>query len=63
MSTIKEKLKYRHEVVDRQLSHVHHNSVTRAYDRAQWLDERKEMMQAWSDYIDQLRGKISPEKS
>ncbi|MBK9562499.1 MAG: integrase arm-type DNA-binding domain-containing protein [Micavibrio sp.] len=63
MSTIKEKLKYRHEVVDRQLSHVHHNSVTRAYDRAQWLDERKEMMQAWSDYIDQLRGKTLPEKS
>ncbi len=63
MSTIKEKLKYRHEVVDRQLSHVHHNSVTRAYDRAQWLDERKEMMQAWSNYIDQLRGKILPEES
>lgn len=54
MTTIKEKLKYRHEIVDRQLAHVHHNSVTRAYDRAEWLDDRKEMMQGWADYIDQL---------
>lgn len=57
MSAIKEKLGYRHEVVDRQLAHVHHNSVTRAYDRAQWIDERTVMMQDWADYIDSLRPK------
>lgn len=53
MSTIKEKLGYRHEVVDRQLAHAPANKVDRAYDRAKFLDERKQMMQDWSDYIDQ----------
>lgn len=52
MSTIKEKLGYRHEVVDRQLSHAHKSMVDRAYDRAKYLDERKVMMQEWADYLD-----------
>jgi integrase len=52
MSTIKEKLGYRHEVVDRQLAHAPRNKVDRAYDRAQFLDERKKMMQKWADYLD-----------
>ncbi len=52
MSTIKEKLGYRHEVIDRQLAHAPVSKVDRAYDRAQFLDERKVMMQKWSDYVD-----------
>jgi len=54
MSTIKEKLGYRHEVVDRQLAHVHKDKIARAYDRAEFIDERRVMMQAWADYIDSL---------
>jgi hypothetical protein len=54
MTTIKEKLGYRHEVVDRQLAHAHQSKVDRAYDRAQFLDERAVMMQKWGDYIDGL---------
>jgi integrase len=54
MSTIKEKLGYRHEVVDRQFAHVHTDKVARAYDRAEFIDERRTMMQAWADYIDSL---------
>jgi integrase len=52
MSTIKEKLGYRHEVVDRQLAHAHRNSVDAAYDRAMFLDERRKMMQDWADYLE-----------
>jgi integrase len=52
MSTIKEKLGYRHEVVDRQLAHAPGNQVDKAYDRAKFLDERAKMMQEWADYID-----------
>ncbi|HEX2751695.1 MAG TPA: integrase arm-type DNA-binding domain-containing protein [Alphaproteobacteria bacterium] len=52
MSTIKEKLGYRHEVIDRQLAHGHRSKVTAAYDRAQFLDDRKKMMQDWADYLD-----------
>jgi integrase len=52
MSTLKEKLGYRHEVVDRQLAHAHKSAVDAAYDRAKFLDERKTMMQVWADYLD-----------
>ena len=54
MSTIKEKLGYRHEVVDRQLAHAPGNKVDRAYDRAKFLDERTKMMQQWADYLDAI---------
>lgn len=54
MTTIKEKLGYRHEVIDRQLAHAAQSMVVRAYDRAQFLDERKIMMQEWADYLDSL---------
>jgi integrase len=54
MSTIKERLGYRHEVVDRQLAHAPKDKVASAYDRAQFLAERKKMMQDWADYIDSL---------
>jgi len=52
MSTIKEKLNYRHEVVDRQLAHAPRNKVDAAYDRAKFLDDRKRMMQDWANYLD-----------
>jgi len=54
MTTIKEKLGYRHEVIDRQLAHQPRSKVDRAYDRAQFFDERRVMMQRWADYIDSL---------
>jgi integrase len=57
MSTIKEKLGYRHEVVDRQLAHVQKDKIARAYDRADFIDERRVMMQAWADYIDSVSGR------
>jgi integrase len=52
MSTIKEKLGYRHEVIDRQLAHAPKSGNDAAYDRAAFLDERKKMMQEWADYLD-----------
>jgi len=51
MSSIKEKLGYRHEVVDRQLAHAPANKVDAAYDRAKFLDERRKMMQEWANYL------------
>lgn len=57
MSAIKERLGYRHEVIDRQLAHSHRSQINAAYDRAEFLDERTIMMQSWADLIDQLRGK------
>ena len=63
MSTIKEKLGYRHEVVDRQLAHAPRSKVDRAYDRAQFLDDRKKMMQQWANYLDTIvQTKVTPIK-
>lgn len=53
MSTIMEKLHYRHEVPDAQLAHAKRGDVARAYDRAKFLPERIKMMQEWADYLDQ----------
>lgn len=53
MSAIKERLGYRHEVVDRQLAHVP-GKLDRAYDRARFLEERTKMMQEWADYLDEI---------
>ena len=54
MSTLKEELAYRHEVVDRQLAHAPRDKLERAYDRASYLKERRLMMQAWADHIDAI---------
>lgn len=54
MTTLKEKLGYRHETVDRQLAHAQKDKIASAYDRAQFLDERKVMMQHWADYLDEI---------
>jgi integrase len=54
MTTLKERLNVRHEVIDRQLAHAHRNSVTAAYDRAKFLPQRIQMMQDWADYLDDL---------
>jgi len=55
MTTLKEELGYRHEVIDRQLAHVPGNSVDKAYDRALFLKERIKMMQDYSDYLDKVK--------
>lgn len=48
------------DAIERQLAHVDTNQVRRAYARGEYWDERVQMMQSWSDYLDELRdgGKI-----
>ena len=62
MTTIKEKLGYQHDVVDRQLAHGRRNKVAAAYDRSEFIEDRTRMMQHWADYIDTVasHGKIIP---
>lgn len=62
MGIIKARLGYRHEVVDRQLSHGSNDEYGEAYDREQFIEERKAMMQAYADYIDvvQQGGNVVP---
>lgn len=43
------------DVIELQLAHAERNKVRTAYNRAQRLAERVQMMQAWGDYLDVLR--------
>ena len=42
------------DVIELQLSHVEKNASRAAYNLAEYIDERKEMMQKWSDYLGQI---------
>jgi hypothetical protein len=37
------------------LAHAERDSVRAAYNYAEFLPERRKMMQAWADYLDELR--------
>lgn len=43
------------DIIELQLAHSERNKVRAAYNRAQRLPERREMMQRWADYLDGLR--------
>lgn len=43
------------DAIERQLAHVSGDGVRRVYARGEYWEERIRMMQAWSDYLDQLR--------
>jgi integrase len=47
--------RFNREWIERQLAHAERNQVTAAYNYAEYLPERRKMMQAWADYLDGLR--------
>ena len=50
------------DAIERQLAHAPRDEVRAAYHRAEHLETRKKMMQAWADYLDVLRegaGKVT----
>jgi integrase len=61
-STLLNELGFSPDVIALQLAHQERNEVRAAYNRAQRLDERRKMMQAWADYLDGLRagGNVVP---
>ncbi|AOY93787.1 integrase [Cupriavidus sp. USMAA2-4] len=50
-STALNELGFRPDVIERQLAHVERNKVRAAYNHAQYLPERRQMMQAWADHL------------
>lgn len=50
-----EVLGYRVDMIEHQLAHRVKDPLGRAYNRTSHLPERKEMMQAWADYLDTLK--------
>ena len=54
-STLLNELGHPPDIIELQLAHQERNEVRAAYNRAQRLEERRKMMQAWADYLDGLR--------
>lgn len=43
------------DVIEAQLAHVDRNRIRGIYNRAEYLDKRRHMMQSWADCLDELR--------
>ncbi len=61
-STLLNERGFSKDSIERQLAHGERNAVRAAYNFAEYLPERKKMMQAWADYLDALRegAKVTP---
>ncbi len=57
-STILNEHGFTPDVIERQLAHGERNKVRAAYNHAQYLPERRKMMQWWADYLDGIASKI-----
>jgi len=54
-STILHEQGFHSDMIERQLAHAERNAVKAAYCHAEYLPERRRMMQAWADYLDGLK--------
>lgn len=64
-STILNELGYRPDVIERQLAHAERNKVRASYNQAEYLEERRAMMQQWADMTDDMaksESKVTPIK-
>jgi integrase len=50
-----ERLNYPEHYIEQQLAHAVKDSNGRAYNRTTHLEQRREMLQRWADYLDALR--------
>jgi integrase len=57
-STVLNESGFRVDVIERQLAHGERNKVRAAYNRSQYLAERAEMMQWYSDYLDEVKAEV-----
>ncbi len=61
-STLLNEQGYPPDVIERQLAHVPSNQVRAAYNRAEYLPERRKMMDEWANYLDALRERAKQAK-
>ena len=54
-STLLNEQGYSADVIEKQLAHSPINKIRGIYNRAEYLPERRKMMQAWADYIVELQ--------
>jgi integrase len=51
-TVLNEQRKYHPDIIERQLAHADRNEVRAVYNRAEYLLERRKMMQEWADFLD-----------
>lgn len=49
--------KYGREVIEKQLDHVIGTGISRIYDESEHLEERRELLQDWSNFLDEIAHK------
>ena len=54
-STLLHENGFKSDVIEAQLAHAQRNKVKAAYNHAEYLSERADMMNWWADYLDKLR--------
>ena len=54
-----EVLGYRIDWIEHQLAHAVRDANGRAYNRTKHLEQRKEMLQHWADYLDELKAQVA----
>lgn len=53
-STMLNQRGYRSDVIEKQLAHQSKNKVRATYNHADYLEERREMMEYWGNYVDHI---------
>ena len=57
---IRQELGFDEEPIERQLGHAVKGPLGAAYNRADFVAERRRMMQAWADYLERLQVGVTP---
>jgi hypothetical protein len=53
-STLLNEQGWNRDAIERQLAHAERNNIRAAYNYAEYLPERRKMMQHWADFLDAL---------
>ena len=61
-STLLHEKGFNPDVIESLLAHQDNNKVRAAYNRAEYLDERRKILQWWADYLDSLNVSIEQEE-
>lgn len=59
-SILNEESPFKSDVIEKQLAHKERNKTRGAYNRAEYLPQRRELMQWWGDRLDQARAPSAP---
>lgn len=60
LSTALNEMGYNSDWIEARLSHAGDNKIHGTYNHAQYVEQRRKMMQEWADYLDGLEGGVEP---